>query len=471
VGVGTVRWVGREAGREGRSVGTNVPGVPGNDGRLAADAQVGLRCEISRDATRSDARRGRPTRAPTYLRGGRFASSVSVRRRRRDRCFGGGHRVPSLASSRDVRSAASDARSVPTRRARDCAKNAPERRVTASEPVPRLVPWSDGAGCFCSERRFESRVANASVSVARRDERVVGVGNASSAKTSPGTSERCRRAIARVVRGGERFRFRRRRFDRESAASNRSRRASIGHLLSNDAINRAHERASGNRPVYPLVLASSGDRESVVVARAPRVPHILARAPDASRANGRAPTDRRRSPRRPARDGAAGREARHVQRAHEGRARGPPPRPDRGQRHAHGRGQGGGRGRDQQRGHPRGTHLRPFRITPSLASIDRAPLRRTRRERARSSRRPRPALRLKRPHWLGRATVARALSSSASLASPFARRRDLTPPLPSTHRPPDPFASSPFIPAPPLTPRLRLSFLSPRWRGTAARRR
>jgi hypothetical protein len=36
VGVGTVRWVGREAGREGRSVGTNVPGVPGNDGRLAA---------------------------------------------------------------------------------------------------------------------------------------------------------------------------------------------------------------------------------------------------------------------------------------------------------------------------------------------------------------------------------------------------------------------------------------------------
>ena len=231
------------------------------------------------------------------------------------------------------------------------------------------------------------------------------------------------------------------------------------------------QRASGNRPVYPLVLASSGDRESVVVARAPRVPHILARAPDASRANGRAPTDRRRSPRRPARDGAAGREARHVQRAHEGRARGPPPRPDRGQRHAHGRGQGGGRGRDQQRGHPRGTHLRPFRITPSLASIDRAPLRRTRRERARSSRRPRPALRLKRPHWLGRATVARALSSSASLASPFARRRDLTPPLPSTHRPPDPFASSPFIPAPPLTPRLRLSFLSPRWRGTAARRR
>lgn len=242
MGVGTVRWVGREAGREGRSVGTNVPGVPGNDGRLAADAQVGLRCEISRDATRSDARRGRPTRAPTYLRGGRFASSVSVRRRRRDRCFGGGHRVPSLASSRDVRSAASDARSVPTRRARDCAKNAPERRVTASEPVPRLVPWSDGAGCFCSERRFESRVANASVSVARRDERVVGVGNASSAKTSPGTSERCRRAIARVVRGGERFRFRRRRFDRESAASNRSRRASIGHLLSNDAINRAHAR-------------------------------------------------------------------------------------------------------------------------------------------------------------------------------------------------------------------------------------
>jgi hypothetical protein len=212
-----------------------------------------------------------------------------------------------------------------------------------------------------------------------------------------------------------------------------------------------------------LVLASSGDRESVVLARTPRVPHILARAPDASRANGRAPTDRRRSPRRPARDGAAGREARHVQRAHEGRARGPPPRPDRGQRHAHGRGQGGGRGRDQQRGHPRGTHLRPFRITPSLASIDRAPLRRTRRERARSSRRPRPALRLKRPHWLGRVTVARALSSSASLASPFARRRDLTRPLPSTRRPPDPFAPPHSAP--------RLSFLSPRWRGTAARSR
>ncbi len=308
----------------------------------------------------------------------------------------------------------------------DCAKNAPERRVTASEPVPRLVPWSDGAGCFCSERRFESRVANASVSVARRDERFVGVGNASSAKTSPGTSERCRRAIARVVRGGERFRFRRRRFDRESAASTRVDRTPPFKRRDQS---RARERASGNRPVYPLVLASSGDRESVVVARAPRVPHILARAPDVSRANGRAPTDRRRSPRRPARDGAAGREARHVQRAHEGRARGPPPRPDRGQRHAHGRGQGGGRGRDQQRGHPRGTHLRPFRITPSLASIDRAPLRRTRRERARSSRRPRPALRLKRPHWLGRVTVARALSSSASLASPFARRRDLTRPL------------------------------------------
>ena len=461
--------MGRARGRSRGTLGRNErPRGAGKRGRLAADAQVGLRCEISRDATRSDARRGRPTRAPTYLRGGRFASSVSVRRRRRDRCFGGGHRVPSLASSRDVRSAASDARSVPTRRARDCAKNAPERRVTASEPVPRLVPWSDGAGCFCSERRFESRVASASVSVARRDERVVGVGNASSAKTSPGTSERCRRAIARVVRGGERFRFRRRRFDRESAASTRVDRTPPFKRRDQS---RARERASGNRPVYPLVLASSGDRESVVVARAPRVPHILARAPDASRANGRAPTDRRRSPRRPARDGAAGREARHVQRAHEGRARGPPPRPDRGQRHAHGRGQGGGRGRDQQRGHPRGTHLRPFRITPSLASIDRAPLRRTRRERARSSRRPRPALRLKRPHWLGRATVARALSSSASLASPFARRRDLTPPLPSTHRPPDPFASSPFIPAPPLTPRLRLSFLSPRWRGTAARRR
>jgi len=245
--------------------------------------------------------------------------------------------------------------------------------------------------------------------------------------------------------------------------------ASIGHLLSNDAINLARGRQEIVRSTrWCSPRPGIANRSSWLARRASRT---SSRAPDASRANGRAPTDRRRSPRRPARDGAAGREARHVQRAHEGRARGPPPRPDRGQRHAHGRGQGGGRGRDQQRGHPRGTHLRPFRITPSLASIDRAPLRRTRRERARSSRRPRPALRLKRPHWLGRATVARALSSSASLASPFARRRDLTPPLPSTHRPPDPFASSPFIPAPPLTPRLRLSFLSPRWRGTAARRR
>ena len=61
-------------------------------------------------------------------------------------------------------------------------------------------------------------------------------------KPLPAPRESRRRAIARVVRGGERFRFRRRRFDRESAASNRSRRASIGHLLSNDAINRAHAR-------------------------------------------------------------------------------------------------------------------------------------------------------------------------------------------------------------------------------------
>ena len=167
----------------------------------------------------------------------------------------------------------------------DCAKNAPERRVTASEPVPRLVPWSDGAGCFCSERRFESRVANASVSVARRDERVVGVGNASSSKTSPGTSERCRRAIARVVRGGERFRFRRRRFDRESAASTR-----VDRTPPFKRRDQSRERASGNRPVYPLVLASSGDRESVVVARAPRVPHILARA-------GRQPRERSRTDR------------------------------------------------------------------------------------------------------------------------------------------------------------------------------
>ena len=466
MGVGTVRWVGREAGREGRSVGTNVPGVPGNDGRLAADAQVGLRCEISRDATRSDARRGRPTRAPTYLRGGRFASSVSVRRRRRDRCFGGGHRVPSLASSRDVRSAASDARSVPTRRARGLRekRSRAARDRLRARAAPRPVVGRRGVLLLRAEvrvsRRERVRLGRAAGRArCRSGECVVGE-NLSRHLGEMQEGDRARN------RGGERFRFRRRRFDRESAASTR-----VDRTPPFKRRDQSRERASGNRPVYPLVLASSGDRESVVVARAPRVPHILARAPDASRANGRAPTDHRRSPRRPARDGAAGREARHVQRAHEGRARGPPPRPDRGQRHAHGRGQGGGRGRDQQRGHPRGTHLRPFRITPSLASIDRAPLRRTRRERARSSRRPRPALRLKRPHWLGRATVARALSSSASLASPFARRRDLTPPLPSTHRPPDPFASSPFIPAPPLTPRLRLSFLSPRWRGTAARRR